>query len=68
MLSDDDLRSMGTQDREDLLRRLIQVAGDVSLVSGRAQRERFVAITAGAAIFLLVWIVYLGPTQPVIGD
>ena len=64
MLSDDDLRSMGTQDREDLLRRLVQVADDVSLVKGRAQRERFVAITAGAAIFLLGWILYLAATLP----
>ena len=64
MLSDDDLRSMDTQDREDLLHRLVQVAGDVSLVKGRAQRERFVAITAGAAIFLLVWILYLAATLP----
>jgi hypothetical protein len=64
MLSDDDLRSMGKQDREDLLRRLVQIGDDVSLVKGRAQRERFVAITAGAAMFLLGWILYLAATLP----
>ena len=64
MLSDDDLRLMDAQEREDLVRRLVQVAGDVSLVKGRAQRERFVAITAGAAIFLLCWILYLAATLP----
>jgi hypothetical protein len=64
MLSDDELRSMGDQDREDLVRRLTQVAGDISLVKGRAQRERFVAITAGAAIFLVGWILYLAASLP----
>jgi hypothetical protein len=64
MLSDDDLRGMGKEDRDELLRRLVEVAGDVSLVKGRAQRERFVAITAVSAIFLLGWVLYLGATLP----
>ncbi len=64
MLSDDDLRAMGKEDRDELLRRLVRVAGDVSLVKGRAQRERFVAITAVAAILLVGWILYLAATLP----
>ena len=64
MLTDDELRAMGDEDRHELLRRLVEVGGDVSLVHGRAQRERFVAVTAVSAIFLVGWILYLAATLP----
>ena len=64
MLSDGELRTMGDEDRDELLRRLIEAGGDVSLVEGRAQRERFVALTAVAATFLVGWILYLAATLP----
>jgi hypothetical protein len=64
MLSDDELRAMGDADRDELLRRLVKVGGDLSLVQGRAQRERFVAVTAVSAIFLVGWILYLAATLP----
>lgn len=64
MLTDDELRAMGDEDRNELLRRLVDVGGDVSLVKGRAQRERFVAMTAVSATFLSGWILYLAVTLP----
>lgn len=64
MLSDDDLRAMTGPELDDLRRRVAQAAGEVSLVRGRAQRERFVALTAVAAIFLVVWVLYLAATLP----
>lgn len=64
MLSDDELRAMTERERDELLQRLAHAAGDVSLVKGRAQRERFVALTAVAAIVLLGWVLYLAVTLP----
>ena len=64
MLSDDELAAMGDADRGELLRRLVELGGDVSLGRGRAQRERFVALTAVAATFLVGWTLYLAATLP----
>jgi hypothetical protein len=64
VLSEDDLQSMAEQDRDELLRRLTELTGGVSLVKGRARRERFAAVTAVAAIFLIGWVLYLAATLP----
>lgn len=64
MLSDDDLCAMDGPERDDLLRRLLEASGQPSLVEGRTQRERYVAITAVAAAFLVGWVVYLAVTLP----
>jgi hypothetical protein len=64
MLSDHDLQAMAEEDRHELLRRLVELTGDVSLTKGRVQRERYVAITAFSAIFLIGWVVYLAAILP----
>lgn len=64
MLSDDELRAMTEGERHELLQRIAHAAGEVSLVEGRAQRERFVALTAIAAAFLVGWVLYLAATLP----
>ncbi|UQX89296.1 hypothetical protein M6D93_04650 [Jatrophihabitans telluris] len=64
MFSDDDLHAMDAAERAELLRRLVASTGQASLVEGRTQRERYVAITAVAAAFLVGWVVYLAATLP----
>lgn len=64
MISDDDLAAMQRPELDDLLRRLLEATGRPSLVEGRAQRERYAAITAVAAAFLVGWVVYLAATLP----
>lgn len=64
MLSEDELRAMSEPELDELRRRLAGAAATVSLVKGRAQRERFIAMTAVAAIVLLGWVLYLAATLP----
>lgn len=66
MFSDDDLRAMDGRERADLFRRLQEITGQhsPSLAEGRAERERYVAITAVSAAFLVVWVGYLAATLP----
>lgn len=64
MLSDDDLHAMDPHDREALLTRLLAIHRAPAIAEGRVERERYVALTALAAAFLLVWVLYLAVSLP----
>jgi hypothetical protein len=64
MLPDEDLQAMDPGERGALLQRILEIHHGPSLAEGQTQRERYVAITALAATFLVGWIVYLAATLP----